>query len=129
MNSSPKQLLPRSTVLRRRGLLHRIRQQGRRRLTTVVQLTTLTKPGPSSEQVAFLTPKSLGSAVLRNRLRRQMREIYRRQLAATSRTDQYYVWTARRESAQATFAQMEQTMHELWKHVALRSPSSAPTGL
>jgi ribonuclease P protein component len=53
------------------------------------------EPGAAdAATVAFLTPKRLGAATMRNRMRRRMREIYRRHLqAATGHA--YLVWIAR----------------------------------
>jgi len=52
--------------------------------------------------VAFLTPKRLGAATIRNKLRRRMREIYRRHLAQPSETA-YLVWIARPPALELPF--------------------------
>ena len=80
--------LPRRRIVRRRrhfdaafskeGDPARLRLQGRS--LTLVALPR--QPGDiSDDEVAFLSPKRLGDATLRNRLRRRLREAYRRHLA------------------------------------------------
>ena len=88
--------LPRARVIRRRTTFDRTRQRGRRINNRWMTLSFLPKEAAAADQatVAFLTPKRLGPATVRNRMRRRMREIYRRHLQAAS-GDAYLVWIAR----------------------------------
>jgi ribonuclease P protein component len=63
-------------------------------------------------EVAFLTPKRLGGAVVRNRMRRRMREIYRRALKP-AQPDVYLVWIARPPAVELTFAELRDCMTAL----------------
>ena len=68
----------------------------------------------TGEVVAFLTPKRLGSAVTRNRLRRRMREVFRRHLQG-GRPDVYLVWVARSPACELTFPDLRAHMAELMR--------------
>jgi ribonuclease P protein component len=59
-------------------------------------------------RVAFLTPKRLGTATVRNR----MREIYRRHLAATV-DDAYLIWIARPPALELPFEELKKCMTAL----------------
>jgi ribonuclease P protein component len=63
-------------------------------------------------RVAFLTPKRLGAATVRNRLRRQMRDIYRRYLQRLEETH-YLVWVARPPALELDFERLKKCMAEL----------------
>lgn len=71
-----------------------------------------TAPDPAS--VAFLTPKRLGPATKRNRLRRRMREIYRRYAAEVPETA-YLVWVARPPALELDFEELKRCMMDLRK--------------
>ena len=64
--------------------------------------------------VAFLTPKRLGAATVRNRLRRRLREIYRRDLM---RPDEpaYLIWIARPPALELPFEELKKCMATLLK--------------
>lgn len=63
-------------------------------------------------RVAFLTPKRIGPATQRNRLRRRMREIYRRTLAATG-GDAFLIWIARPPALDLPFDELKKCMAAL----------------
>ena len=68
-------------------------------------------PGETGS-VAFLTPKRLGPATVRNKLRRRMREIYRRDLARPEESA-YLVWIARPPAIELSFDDLKKTMRDL----------------
>ena len=68
-------------------------------------------PGETGS-VAFLTPKRLGAATVRNRLRRRMREIYRRELAQPQETA-YLIWIARPPAVELSFDELRKCMTAL----------------
>jgi ribonuclease P protein component len=70
-----------------------------------------------SGSVAFLTPKRLGPATVRNKLRRRMREIHRRELAR-SQEDAYFVWIARPPAVELSFEELKKAMRDLAKRAA-----------
>jgi ribonuclease P protein component len=86
--------LGRAEILRRRRDLDRVRRLGARKGTRYLGLRCAPQPeqdtgdssrageapvsDPPSGRVAFLLPRAVGNAVQRNRLKRRLREIYRR---------------------------------------------------
>jgi ribonuclease P protein component len=86
--------LGRAEILRRRRDLDRVRRLGARKGTRYLSLRCAPQPEPDtgdssragevpvsdppSRRVAFLLPRAVGNAVQRNRLKRRLREIYRR---------------------------------------------------
>lgn len=120
-DSVPSKKLPRSRIIRRRSTFTATRLKGRRVSNKWLSLNTLGKSSESPEEtVAFLTPKRLGSAVIRNRLRRQMREIYRRYVAQPSETA-YLVWVARPPALELDFEHLKQAMLELRNRAGVTS--------
>ena len=76
--------LARAEILRRRRDVSRVRRSGAKTGTRFLSLRCAPQtdpptdnPGPS-RRVAFLLPRAVGNAVARNRLKRRLREIYRR---------------------------------------------------
>ena len=81
--------LGRAAILRRRRDLDRVRRLGARKGTRYLSLRCAPQPEPDpgdssrtgevpDRRVAFLLPRAVGNAVQRNRLKRRLREIYRR---------------------------------------------------
>ncbi len=62
--------------------------------------------------VAFLTPKRLGPASVRNKLRRRMREIYRRELARLPEAA-FLIWIARPPALELSVEELKQAMRAL----------------
>jgi len=107
--------LPRARIIRRRAVFDATRNKGRRVSNRYMALNFLpqnaVKTGETG-RVAFLTPKRLGAATVRNQLRRRMREIYRRHLAQPSEKA-YLVWVARPPALELPFEELKQRMVEL----------------
>jgi ribonuclease P protein component len=111
---SPSEKLPRARVIRRRTTFTATRERGCRTNDRCLTLSVLprdatTASGAEPAEVAFLTPKRIGGAVVRNRLRRRMREIYRRAAGVTG-SDAYLVWIARPTAATLTFDELRTCM-------------------
>jgi len=84
--------LARTEILRRRRDVARVRRLGAKTGTRFLSLRCAPRPeensaeslgtvpirGQSPRRVAFLLPRGVGNAVARNRLKRRLREIYRR---------------------------------------------------
>jgi ribonuclease P protein component len=106
--------LPRARIIRWRTTFNLTRQRGRRFNNRWMTLSVLPREPEAADSatVAFLTPKRLGPASLRNKLRRRMREIYRRHLA---RSDEgvYLVWIARSGASELDFDGLKENMLEL----------------
>ncbi len=113
-SGSPSQALPRARIIRRRNVFDATRLKGRRFNNRCFSLNVLpldpSRPDPAT--VAFLTPKRLGPANLRNQLRRRMREIHRRHLALPVETA-YLVWVARPPALALDFEALKASMSEL----------------
>ena len=76
--------LARTEILRRRRDVDRVRRLGEKTGTRFLSLRCAARTdsptdnsGPS-RRVAFLLPRAVGNAVARNRLKRRLREVYRR---------------------------------------------------
>jgi ribonuclease P protein component len=107
--------LPRSAIIRRRTVFDATRAQGRRFTNRYMALSVLPPAAVKSGEtgrVAFLTPKRLGAANVRNELRRRMREIYRRRLARSDEAT-YLVWVARAPALELPFDELTKCMTEL----------------
>jgi ribonuclease P protein component len=76
--------LARTEILRRRRDVSRVRRSGTKTGTRLLSLRCApqtdspTDNSATSRRVAFLLPRAVGNAVARNRLKRRLREIYRR---------------------------------------------------
>jgi ribonuclease P protein component len=111
--------LPRSRIIRRRGVFDTARNKGRRVSSRHFILNFIAREAFASGEtgsVAFLTPKRLGPATVRNKLRRRMREIYRRDLAQPEEKA-YLIWIARPPALELSFEDLKQAMRDLAKRV------------
>jgi ribonuclease P protein component len=109
------QSLPRSRIIRRRGVFDTARNKGRRVSSRHFVLNFIAREAMTSGEtgtVAFLTPKRLGPATVRNKLRRRMREIYRRDLAQPEEKA-YLIWIARPPALELSFEDLKQAMRSL----------------
>jgi len=91
------------------------RLKGRRVSNRFMALNFLARDAMKSGEtgsVAFLTPKRLGPATVRNQLRRRMREIYRRHVAQPDETA-YLVWVARPPALELPFEELKKCMAAL----------------
>jgi len=107
--------LPRSGIIRRRGVFDTARNKGRRVSSRHFILNFIAREAVVSGEtgtVAFLTPKRLGPATVRNKLRRRMREIYRRELARPGEKA-YLIWIARPPALELSFEDLKQAMRSL----------------
>ena len=68
-------------------------------------------------QVGFAVNKKVGHAVVRNRVKRRLRECIRKQIPSLK--NGVFVFVARPEAADATYWQLEQAMRSLLKRHGL----------
>lgn len=71
----------------------------------VVQMRSRGDQGPP--RVGFTTTRKLGNAVVRNRIRRRLREVARLRLASLARPGHDYVLIGREKSLDRPFSQLE----------------------
>jgi len=70
-------------------------------------------PESQSPRVGFTTPRALGKAVVRNRLRRRVREAVRLELASLSK-EWSIVFNPRRKTLDCAFAELQAEVHRLF---------------
>jgi ribonuclease P protein component len=107
--------LPRKKIIRRRVVFETARERGKRVSNRWMALNFISRDAVKSDEpggVAFLTPKRLGAATVRNKLRRRMREIYRRHLASANEA-RYLIWIARPPALELGFEELKLKMQEL----------------
>jgi ribonuclease P protein component len=110
--------LPRALILRSRPRFDEIFARGER-LTTKHFTLLISLPQPGSQaRVAFLTPKKIGDAAHRNRVRRRMRETYRRHWPSNSSDHlRDLVFLAKSSTVRLDFAELRANLLDL--HVKL----------
>ncbi|KTB48435.1 ribonuclease P protein component [Dehalogenimonas alkenigignens] len=107
----------RETRLRRREDFQRVLSAGRSKSDSLLILKTA--PGSTeSSRIGIVTSKKLGCAVVRNRVRRRLREILRK---AEIKNSIDAVFIARSSAASVPFAELEASACNLMKRVGLVS--------
>ncbi|HEY2343048.1 MAG TPA: ribonuclease P protein component [Chthoniobacteraceae bacterium] len=89
-------------------------------------LSVLTNlPGVGAPRAGFITSRKVGGAVVRNRVRRRLREIFR---AAQPRLARgvWLVLVARQHAARASFRQLEAEWRQLARRSGILTPEVAP---
>jgi ribonuclease P protein component len=124
---TPSEKLPRTRVVRRCSIFDATRARGKRTANRWMTLSVLPRDPAQVADVsvaAFLTPRRIGGAVVRNRLRRRMREIYRRAIFAPA-DDVYLIWIARPPAVDLAFDELKECMATLLRrsgHASAGSP-------
>src|SRR5581483_9665799 len=106
------QSFPRAKRLLQRADFERVRRQGAFVRGNLLSIGCLKSDGAQS-RAGFVTSRRIGNAVVRNRVRRRLREIFRRHQEGI-RGSHDLVTVANPASAKATFAELE---HE-WLRLA-----------
>ncbi len=111
-------------TLRRRRDFQRLFRQGRRHNHQLLTTVVLVREDPGPPRAAFITGHKTGKAVVRNKLRRRLREIWRKLLDDIARpTDVAFV--VHPAAASATYAQLAAVVEEHLHEAGLIS--SGPT--
>jgi ribonuclease P protein component len=85
-----------------------------------------TTPG-QSPRVGFTTPKALGKAVVRNRIRRRMREAARLELAQLN-PQWSIVFNPRRRTLDCLFTELQAEVRRLFIQCSLQTQDKARSG-
>jgi len=112
--------LPKSKRLIRSEDFQRVREEGNAARGSLLMLGVLAD-ADDQLRCGFVTSRRLGSAVVRNRVRRRLRDIVRRHQGEIIKAP-WVVTIARPASARATYAALE---HE-WLRLAKRASILAP---
>ncbi len=106
------QRLPRAAVIRKRAILYAHRRR-MRRLEAAGFILYAGKVDTAFLQadgaVAFLTPKAVGNAVARQRVRRWMREVFRREIPWRAQSVRW-IWVARPSAVKLGFDALREEM-------------------
>jgi ribonuclease P protein component len=81
---------------------------------------------PSAFRVGFTVSKKVGNAVVRNRVRRRLREIARQVIPAQARADLDYVLVGRQAALARDFGQMRQDLVEALKRLKALAAVATP---
>lgn len=105
--------LTRAEKLSRRSEFQRCYRHGRRRHGAYA--TLFTTPAPADHaRIGITATRKVGSAVMRNRLKRRVREIYRRWSGRTELPSVDLVVHLKPAAAQASFAELNEDLSKLW---------------
>ena len=110
--------LPRACRIRRRGEFLELQRGGRRQTTPHFVVLTRNRPAPPP-RLGITTSRKVGSAPQRNRVRRLVREFFRRNRSLIGNLD--VVVIAKPTAAEVTFANVD---HELGSILATPGPRS-----
>lgn len=103
--------LPDSRI-RRRAEYERVYSEGRKLFGRYMILFCLGRSEPPS-RCGLAVSRKVGGAVVRNRVKRRMREICRRELAAAPEPPADFVLSLRREAAEAPYEDLRQEVARL----------------
>ncbi len=117
----PQFAFPKTQRLTRSVEFLRVRDDGNAQRGTLLILGVLNPAEPGGFRAGFVTSKRIGGAVIRNRIRRRLREIVRRHQNVL-RAGIWLVVIARPAAAKASYQQLE----DEWLRLARRASILAP---
>ncbi len=115
---------PASRRLKRRRDFERVRREGRTWRGALLTLGVLPVQDEGSFKIGFVTSRKIGGAVVRNRVRRRLREIVRRRQHAVI-AGTWLVTIARPAAGRATSAMLEQEWVGLGQRAGVLAESSS----
>ncbi len=120
-SAAPSLTFPKERRLTRSAEFLRVRNDGRAQRSSLLILGVLNLPDAVGFRAGFVTSKRVGNAVVRNRVRRRLREIVRRH----QRELQPAFWLvviARPPAAKASYQQLEDEWLRLAKRASILAP-------
>jgi len=112
---------PKAKKLTRTAEFDRVREEGRKFRGSFLTLGVLPGAGAGKMRAGFITSRRTGGAVVRNRLRRRLREIVRHhQHAIADRT--WLVIIASPHAGRASYAELEAEWLRLAKRASILAP-------
>ena len=112
---------PKARRLTRSAEFLRVRQEGAAQRGSLLMLGVLNPAEPGRFRSGFVTSKRIGGAVVRNRVRRRLRDIVRRHQHRIA-TAVWIVVIARPAAAQASYQQLEDEWLRLVKRASILAP-------
>jgi ribonuclease P protein component len=109
---------PKSRRLTRTSEFERVKQEGSAQRGKLMLLAALTVQNAGVSRAGFVTTRRLGSATVRNRVRRRLREIVRKH-QHDLREDFWIVLIARRDAADASYRALEDEWLRLAKRASI----------
>ena len=109
---------PKSRRLTRASEFERVKREGLVRRGNLLTLSATVVENSGLCRVGFITSRRLGSAVIRNRVRRRLREIVR-QHQHDLRQDFWIVLIAKRDAANASYRALEDEWLRLAKRASI----------
>jgi ribonuclease P protein component len=117
--SAPRDLrLPKSRRLTRPSEFERVKKEGRSERGALLILGAIQSQDRHPLRAGFVTSKRIGGAVVRNRVRRRLREIVRKH-QQDLRADLWIVIIARPKAARATYRELEDEWLRLAKRASI----------
>jgi ribonuclease P protein component len=117
---------PKSARILRSSDFRKIYDTGRRYACAHFAAFYLPQPGAASPRIGFTTPRALGRANIRNRVKRRFREAVRLRLGQLS-SEWSVVINPRRSSLAIPFPALELEIEKLFRHLSgLSRPGSLP---
>ena len=109
---------PKSRRLTRTSEFERVKQEGSAQRGKLMLLAVLPVQNAGASRAGLVTTRCLGSATVRNRVRRRLREIVRRH-QHDLREDFWIVLIARRDAADASYRALEDEWLRLAKRASI----------
>ena len=105
--------LPRHTRITRRAEYLRVFREGRKQVGRAF-VCYVAPGGDQGRRIGYVVSRKVGGSVVRNRVKRTIREVFRTHRTTLAR-DAHVVVVARRASAALSFRQSEQALRRLFR--------------
>ena len=112
--------------LRRRSDFARVQRRGQRQVGPLFVL--LSNPARDASRVGITVSKAVGNAVVRNRIRRRLREALRRNSCLEALPDHDYVLMARLAALTMSFEALVGEIDKGFRQIRRDKPRSGPRG-